>query len=216
MNTPTLSPQEAQDHAVFMALMWAMSRPGEVQTFEARTEARLRESTEFSGTLPGGTSLWPGGENALEAVGKALLDLETSFYSPDPTLHQTFIRLGAWAESPEKAAYQFYTVMDEAALESISRASVGTLLFPEQAAAIVVIAEMNNGSRLRLRGPGIKNFNEVQVELPNHFWSLRNERVSYPLGWDVLILFPSPARGVGAEELEQVIAIPRSVQLEVI
>ncbi len=192
MNTPTLSPQETQDHAVFTALMWALSRPGEIQDFDAR------------------------GDNGLEAVGKALLDLETSFFTTDPALRQTFARLGARLESPEKTAYLFFPVMDEGALETISRASVGTLLYPDHAASIVVVAEFNQGPKLHLRGPGIKDFNEIQVNLPERFWQLRDERVSFPLGWDVLILPPSRLVGEGRGEGEQVIAIPRSTKVEVI
>ena len=188
MNTPTLSPQETQDHAVFMALMWALSRPGEVQTLEAS-------------------------DGGLAAIGKALLDLETSFFTTDPALHQTFTRLGARSESPEKAAYLFFSVMDETALEAIAQASIGTLLYPDHAATIVVIAEIGKGQKLHLRGPGIKDFNEVQVDLPQRFWSLRDERISFPLGWDVILVPPASQakqgdRGVGA--------VPRSVKVEVI
>lgn len=164
MSTPTLSPQEAQDHAVFTALMRALSRPGEVQQLEA------------------------GGKRGLEAVGRVLLDLETSFYTTDPTLSQTFERLGARAETPDRAAYQFFAVMDQIALEAVSRATAGTLLYPDHGATVVVAAELGRGPKLRLRGPGINEASEIRVDLPRRFWSLREERVSFPLGWDVILI----------------------------
>jgi len=167
---------------VFMALMRALSRPGEVQTLEAR------------------------GEHGLEAVGKALLDLETSFYTPDPPLHHTFLRLGARADSPEKAAYLFFPLIDAAALEAVTQASVGSLLYPDHAATVVAGAALENGPRLHLRGPGIKDFKVIQADLPQHFWTLRNQRIAFPLGWD-LILISSEWKLIG---------IPRSTKVEVL
>lgn len=195
MNTPTLSPQETQDHAVFMALMWALSQPGEVQTIAVGDDYGLEG-------IRTADSAWP----SLEAVGKALLDLETSFFTPDPALLQTFTRLGARAESPEKAAYQFFPLLDETALETIAQASVGTLLYPDHAATIVVVGELGKGPKLHLRGPGIKDVNEIRVDLPQSFWSLRDQKISFPLGWDVLLI-----SGQG-----KLIGVPRSSKVEVI
>lgn len=187
MIAPTHSPQEAQDRAVFMALMWAMSRPGEVRQVAVR-------------------------DDPLASIGQALLDLETSFYTASPTLRHRFTRLGARLQPPDTAAYLFFSFVDEEALEVIAKASIGTLLFPDQAATIVVAAQPGKGPRLHLLGPGIKNVNEMQAGLPPRFWQLRNERVSFPLGWDVWLVFP-PER---SEEPMTLAAIPRSTLVEVI
>ncbi|WP_299426944.1 phosphonate C-P lyase system protein PhnH [uncultured Meiothermus sp.] len=182
MKTPSPTPLEARDQAVFLALMWALSRPGEVQKLET------------------------GGANGLEAVGLALLDLETSFYTSDPALYQTFLRLGARPEPPDKAAYLFFSPVDEAALDAIAQAPLGTLLHPEQAATLVLAGALGRGPRLRLRGPGIREATLLEAGLLEPFWRLRAERISFPLGWDALVVF-SQGECVG---------IPRSTLVEVI
>lgn len=187
--TPTLSPAEALEHAVFMALMWAMSHPGEVQTLE--------------------------GLDSLESVGKALLDLETGFYTPSPELQKQLVRLGAQPQTAQEAIYQFYPQVDASALAQIGTASVGSLPHPETGATLVLGAELRYGVRLRLSGPGIQSVREIEIGgIPRDFWNLRNERVSFPLGWDIFLVGPSTSgRGDGGEG---VLAIPRSTHVEVI
>jgi alpha-D-ribose 1-methylphosphonate 5-triphosphate synthase subunit PhnH len=179
MTLPLFTTQEAQEQAVFKALMWALSRPGEAQPLGVQTEA-------------------------LSAVGRTLLDLETSFYTSDPALYQTFRRLGARAEVPERAAYQFFPQVDRSGLEAIGKAPIGSLLHPEQAATLVVVSA-SQALRLRLRGPGIQNSRELKLGLPAELWSLREERVAYPLGWDLFVLEPP-----------YVVGIPRTTRVEVV
>jgi len=175
------SPQELQDHGVFRALMWALARPGEPQP------------------LVGG----------LEAVGRALLDLETRFHTPDPALQRAFLRLGAQAAAPAQADYLFLGTLDEAALEAVAQAPTGSLLYPEGGATIALVGRTGYGPLLRLRGPGIHEEVLVQLGLPPVLWSLRAQRVAFPLGWDLLVLEPAPPGWL-------VRAIPRSVTLEVV
>ncbi len=187
MIPPTPTPAEKREHTAFMALLRAMSRPGEVQSLfdEAGGDAQ--------------------GQGSLVAVGTALLDLESTFYTPDPALQQRLTALGAGLRPPEEAEYLFFPNLDEAALAAISQAATGSLLFPEEAATVVLRVGLGQGQRLRLRGPGIKALREVQVSAPKSLWSLRQERVSFPLGWDLILV-----------TLEGTcICIPRSTQVEV-
>ncbi len=191
--TPVFSPAQAQEHAVFVALMWALSRPGEVQTLEGTHG--LEGIRVANSTVP-----------SLESVGKALLDLETNFYTPDSHLHQQFVRLGAQAKTAQEAIYQFYPQLDESALLQLAQAPIGTLPHPETGATQVLGCELGNGLRLRLSGPGIQGLREIQVGgFPGDFWKLRDERVSFPLGWDLFLLSGNA-----------LIGIPRSTKVEVV
>jgi len=192
--TPVFSPQEAQERETFLALMWALSRPGEVKTFGGASG--LEDSRMAASAVP-----------SLESVGKAVLDLETSFYTEEASLRQSFERLGARFLGPEKAAYQFYPAVGEAQLEALGRASVGSLLAPDGSATAVVACSFERGVKLRLSGPGVLAQREITVSgLPKAFWALRDERVSFPLGWDVFL--------VSAKS--EVIGIPRSTKVEAV
>ncbi len=181
MPTPFPSPQEAQDHAVFRSLLKAMSRPGV------------------------GCPLPHEGMAALQAIGQALLDLETRFYTPDPHLQQQFLRLGARAAGPAGADFLFFPEADERIRADLEQAPIGSLLHPEAGATVVVLTRSLPGARLRLSGPGLAEPAVLETGLPKGFWQLRNERVSFPLGWDVLLVEP---QGVCR-------AVPRSTTVEV-
>lgn len=178
--TPLYTPAEARARETFLALMWALSYPGRVYD------------------LPGG--------NPLTLIGEALLDLETSFFTPDRDLSHVLMQTGARLLPAEAAAYHFYPVLDDRALESIERASVGTMQFPDQAATILVRAVLESGAPLRLRGPGIQDENLITLgDVPAHFWTLRQRAMRYPLGWDVYVIDGS-----------RVVGLPRSTTIEVL
>ncbi|MBF6594478.1 MAG: phosphonate C-P lyase system protein PhnH [Thermaceae bacterium] len=191
---PVFSPQEAQERETFLALMWALSRPGEPKTFGGMSD--LESSRTAASARP-----------SLESVGKALLDLEASFYTGDESLRKVFGRLGARFLGPEAAAYQFYPAVGERELVDLHEASVGTLLAPEQSATVVVACVLEPGLKLALSGPGVRGSSQIQISgLPKAFWNLRDQRVLFPLGWDVFL--------VSAKN--EVIGIPRSTKVEVV
>ncbi len=181
MPTIFLSPQESQDHTVFRSLLRAMSRPGEANPLPLGAKA------------------------ALQAIGQALLDLETRFYTPDPHLQQQFLRLGSRASGPAEADFLFFPEADERIWADLVQAPIGSLLHPETGATVVVLTRPSPGARLRLSGPGLAAPAPLETGLPEGFWRLRNERVSFPLGWDVLLVEP---QGVCR-------AVPRSTTVEV-
>lgn len=183
--SPVFSPQEAQERETFLALMWALSHPGQARDLAMK----------------------PQDLGGLEWVGQAILDLETSFYTPDSALRAAFLRLGARATTPEGAEYQFYPEVGVRSLETLHQAPIGTLLAPEQSVTVVVGCALGSGMKLRLSGPGIQGQREIAVQgLPPDFWVLRNQRTSFPLGWDVFLLSEQGHR--------QVIGIPRSTKVE--
>lgn len=197
--TPVFSAQEAQERETFLALMWALSRPGEPKTFGGGSGL---EDTSASVSAIART-----GVPSLESVGKAVLDLETSFYTGDEGLRKVFERLGARFLEPEAAAYQFYPSVGERELGALREAPVGMLLSPEQSATVVVNCTFGSGVKLRLSGPGVQGSREIVVDgLPLEFWTLRDERVAFPLGWDVFLVSAN----------NQVVGIPRSTKVEVV
>jgi alpha-D-ribose 1-methylphosphonate 5-triphosphate synthase subunit PhnH len=177
-----MTDSEARNHATFQALMWALSHPGRAQI------------------LPGDAS------RALVHIAAALLDLETSCFSPDPSLAREIGRTGARALPPSQAAYQFFPELRAADLDLLRHAPAGTYVAPDEAATLVLGCELGRGRRLRLRGPGIQREAELQVGgLPEPFWELRAAAIRYPLGWDVLLVSGG-----------RVIGLPRTTVVEVV
>ncbi len=182
---PVQSESEARAHDTFTALMQALSRPGRVQT--------------FSGKL-----------GAFEAVSEALLDLETTFFTPDHALETHCRTLGARFTLPQRADYLLFPVLEEAGLHLLEHASVGTLLYPDQSTTLVLGATFSGSSSLKLSGPGIQLEENISVDgISRAFWTLRNEKVRFPLGWDLILL------EVGALSV-RVIGLPRSTRIEVL
>lgn len=180
MSYPPYTPAEARSRETFLALMWALSYPGRIHSL-------------------------PQTPNSLELIGETLLDLETSFYTPDAALHMALSQSGARALPVEVAAYQFYPVLSDAILAEIARASVGTLLYPDTSATLIFPAVFDSGISMKWRGPGIDGVRSVQLEgIPPEFWALRASACRFPLGWDIYF-----ADG------PQLIGLPRSIQVTI-
>jgi alpha-D-ribose 1-methylphosphonate 5-triphosphate synthase subunit PhnH len=175
MTVPPYTVEEAEARETFLALMWSLSYPTRPHT------------------LPPG--------DALLLIGRALLDLETSFYTPDAALMQVLGRTGARAVHPQAAAYHFYPRLDDAALRTIGEASIGVLSFPDEAATLIIATPLTGGSVCWLRGPGILGRAALSAQLPPAFWQQRAQ-TRFPLGWDVFLV-----------EGSRVVGLPRSAQV---
>jgi len=181
MPTPALSAAEARAQATFTALMWALSQPGQAQQLPA------------------------GGLAAFSAIAEALIDLETSYYTDHPELHQILARSGARARPSSAAMYQFYPQLSAATLSLLGDAPAGTYTYPDESTTLILGCALGGGSRLRLRGPGIATVTELWVDgIPVAFWALREQICRYPLGWDVLFVAG-----------DCVLGLPRTTQIEV-
>lgn len=169
MATPLYTPEEARDRETFLALMWSLSYPTRPHK------------------LPEG--------DPLHLIGHALLDLETSFYTPDIALMQALHRTGARATQPPTAAYHFYAQLDDAALRTISEASIGSLSYPDTSATLIIAASFSGGTKYRLSGPGIQGSTVIAPALPREFWKQRAQS-RFPLGWDVFLVEDSRVLGL--------------------
>ncbi len=179
MSTPIFTAEEAAHRETFLALMWALSYPGRAQTLPSR--------------------------EPLVAIGVALLDLETSYYTPNSALDSLLRQTTALPAPIASADYIFYPALTAADLDTLRQASIGDMLFPDRAATLILGCSFDNvGITLKLSGPGIKASTTVRVGgLPIAFWQLREQSRCYPLGWDIFLV-----------DGDQVIGIPRSSTLE--
>lgn len=182
MLTPTLSSAEIRTRSAFLGLMWALSHPGRRQP------------------LPGAVT---DPNVALHVIGETLLDLETTFFTPDAGLAYTLQQTTARAESADVAAYHFYPYVNEQTLALISQAPVGDMLYPDRAATLVLACALDSGPEFRLKGPGIAASTLIRAALPLAFWDLRNRTLRYPLGWDLFLVHNG-----------EVIGIPRTTTVE--
>lgn len=163
---PLYTGEEARTRGTFLALLWALSHPGRIQE------------------LP------PADADGFLLIGQALLDLETSYYTPDPALAERLARTGARALEPDLAAYHFYPTLDAIpALNLLEAASTGTMLYPDQAATLFIGCQLGQGDRFTLSGPGIQAIEHVSIGgVPPALWRLRKQVSRYPLGWDVFLV----------------------------
>lgn len=183
MTHPNYSVEEARTHDTFMALMWSLSYPGKFYTLP-----------ENSG-------------DALKSIGDTLLDIETSFYTDDATLVPHLQRAGARLLAPERAAYHFYPQLDEAELASVRQANIGTLLYPDEGATLIIGATFGTGLSLTLSGPGIPPSAPRTVTVggvPAGLWQLREQAIRYPRGWDLYFV-----------DGDSVLGLPRSTVVRI-
>jgi alpha-D-ribose 1-methylphosphonate 5-triphosphate synthase subunit PhnH len=181
---------EARLHGTFTALMWALSFPGRVR--------RLPTT----------------GPTAIECIAEALIDLETTYYTPDRELAGRLALTGARAAPHSVAKYHFYPKLAGTDAENLVEAPTGSFAFPDDSATIVVggvsVRDVpSHGqalTRLRLRGPGISGVTELALEgVPPVLWNVREQAIRYPLGWDIFLV------GDGA-----VVGLPRTTVVEVL
>jgi alpha-D-ribose 1-methylphosphonate 5-triphosphate synthase subunit PhnH len=178
---PAPTAEELDERDTFLALMWALSYPGRV-TRMARGIAGARES--------------------LVACGRALLDLETSYYAADDALEVAFSRSGARHVPVADAQFVFFSQLAEADLPLVEMARGGRIDYPDEAATVLVACDLDApaGSLWSLRGPGVASAQTMRLAgIPDGFFTVRERKLRYPLGIDVFLV------GAGA-----VIGLPRT------
>lgn len=170
--TVVQSPAEALSRDTYLALMWALSYPGQAHAL-------------------------PAGEDAFISIGRTLLDLETSFYCADETLAAALRETGARFKPLHEAAYVFMPhTLDMPALDQLQ---LGTHAYPDTGATLIAGCNFDAGdaSITTWRGPGIASPRRVLLgNVPPTFWSLRSEMIHYPLGFDVFFVSKSCVMGL--------------------
>lgn len=176
LESPSLSIQEARARDTFLALMWAFSYPGQPADLPL-----------VANTLP----------HNFIAIGESLLDLETSFHSPNEVLTKELKRTGAAEDTAARANYLFYPRLTPAHMADIGQASRGTMLYPDQSATLIIGCRFGRGTPLKLEGPGIAHRRTIIVgDIPSEFWKLRQKQLAFPLGWDIVLVFRAAVIGL--------------------
>jgi alpha-D-ribose 1-methylphosphonate 5-triphosphate synthase subunit PhnH len=140
------------------------------------------------------------------AILSALVDGETNLADPEQLLPaELWQALEVRRAIPEKAAY----ILLDGSKAPVILPQLGTLEAPEGGATILLIVTSLRvvnvgGLRLKLTGPGIKEFTYVNVDGLNPAWiESRNEWVSaFPLGVEMIL-----------SDANQFVALPRSTRI---
>lgn len=176
MAHPLPSDFELHTNAGFEALMWALSRPALPQRLPT-----------------------PG----FGAIIDALIDRECRVFADDPDLASHAGRAGAELVPVLRADHVFFS--DFASLAPLHELPVGSDLYPDDGATLVISARFGEGEDLRFTGPGIDgSLTERIGGLPEGFWNLRRDLIRYPMGFDIFLI-----------DGDNVIGVPRSTIVEV-
>ncbi len=177
LTVPTPSVSERRDNQTFEALLWALSRPGRPRTLPE------------AGDIP---------------LLNALVDRECRVHAADPLLIPAVLKTGAAVAELDAADHIFAGKLRD--LTVLERIQLGSDLYPDDGATLVVHVDLNTGPTLRLTGPGVDGNEELQIGgLPDSFWQRRAEVMRYPTGFDLFCV-----------DGDQVIGIPRSTEIKVL
>ncbi len=170
------SDDEAHANATFEALLWAFSRPGKIRTLAANGEA---------------------------SVIAALVDRECRVHTTDPLLIPQVMRTGATIAEPPQADHLFLGHLASANI--LKSVALGSDVYPDAGATVVLRAEFDTGATVRLDGPGVDGSLSVQIDgVPQGFWGLRADLIRYPMGFDLFFI-----------DGDRVMGIPRSTTVKV-
>lgn len=157
---------ESRSNLTFEALMWALSRPGDVRS------------------LP---------EAGFESILETLVDIECTAFADTPALRARIVASGAMlADRIATADHVFVSTIESAEIAEIN---CGSALYPDDGATLVA-AVPHEGQRLRLTGPGINGLTEVRLALPPGFWAMRELLCSYPEGFDCFFVDGASVIGI--------------------
>ncbi|MQY42535.1 phosphonate C-P lyase system protein PhnH [Epibacterium sp. SM1969] len=172
---PEFSPQEQRANAAFDALLKSLARPGMVHQLPEAGETCLID---------------------------ALIDRECRVYSADPLLLPQIMRCGAEIADAPQADHLFLGRLSS--VDMLNSLRLGSDLYPDEGATLIVRAKLGEGAALCLKGPGINGSETVQVSgLPEGFWATRRAVMRYPMGFELILL-----------DADRLMAIPRSTDVE--
>jgi len=165
---PQRSEEEVRANAAFDALLWALSRPGQVR--------QLPEPGEAS-------------------IIAALVDRECRVHAADPLLIPQISATGALLSEIGAADHVFLGRLSASAI--LSAVQRGSDLYPDDGATVILRATLGEGAALRLTGPGVDGACELRVAgLPEGFWQARADLIRYPTGFDLFLVDGTRVVGV--------------------
>ena len=151
--------EDLADLAAYDALMWALSRPGEVRV------------------LP---------EPGMGSIIAALLDRECRVHVQEPELMPAVLNTGAIIAELGEADH---VLMGRAfAPAMLADLAMGSDLYPDEGASVFLPARIGQGQALRLSGPGIEGSVECRIDLPPETWTIRARAMRYPMGFELFLV----------------------------
>lgn len=177
----TVAPPDAVElraNATFEALMWALSRPGDIRD------------------MP---------EAGFSAVVETLVDLECIVFSDEPDLRAQIAATGALqAEDVSEADHVFLSSLEGAEARLVAL-RCGSALYPDDGATLVAAVRHGVGQRVRLSGPGVDGVLDVTLGIAPGFWAMRAMLCAYPEGFDMLLVDGRSVIGIPRSTLVEVI-----------
>lgn len=168
---------EARDNATFEAVLMALSMPGTIRG------------------LPG-----PG----VAPVALALVDRECRAFADDEETAALLAATGATMVPAELADHLVTQLTTDESLAKLARVPVGSQLYPDQGATVIVPAEIGVGKTLRLEGPGIETVAKIALGgLHPGLWAARARLCRYPVGIEMIFV-----------DGNRIVALPRSTSVE--
>lgn len=139
----------------------------------------------------------------FESVVTTLVDRECTAYTTDALLGQHIQKSGARLVEIGDADFVFCSASEISTL--MLQLKTGSDLYPDDGATLVVLGGQKTGTLVTLTGPGIATSVQVDAfEIPKAAWARRADCIRYPMGFDMVIV-----------SNDQVLAIPRSTQVEI-
>ena len=179
ITAPARHSDEIIANATYEALMWALARPGAVQH------------------LP---------KAGFGAIIDTLVDRECRVFASDAGLTGRIAATGATLAHAAVADHAFLVLDTPAGMAALREVPVGSNLYPDEGATVFASAELGNGRRLRLSGPGIETSMEIRIGgIPDEVWTIRSARCLYPTGFELFLI-----------DGERVLGLPRSTTIEVL
>jgi alpha-D-ribose 1-methylphosphonate 5-triphosphate synthase subunit PhnH len=188
---PRESHSQRYERWVYLTLLRSMANPGQWENFP---KTDMHSPTGFL--------------SAFQMGCRCLLDAEPMIWCElgnSPLISALSDLRLRWTSDPSEADYLLLNLDPSRIMNCIHSLKVGTPLYPNASATLLIGVPNRNGSfqKANLSGPGIRG--ERIASLPaidGNFWSARNTACRYPLGWDV-ILFSN----------EAVMSVPRSTNI---
>lgn len=154
------SSAEQRANATFEALLWALSRPGQIRTLPEVGEGQIID---------------------------ALLDRECRAYGADPLILPAIMRSGAQVAELPAADHVFLGTLTS--LAPLREVAQGSDLYPDDGATVILNARFGAGQPLRLSGPGIEGVLHLSIDgVPEGFWQERAHLMRYPMGFELVLL----------------------------
>ena len=154
------SPEETRANQTYAALLWALSRPGQIKELPCAGEVCIIE---------------------------CLIDRETRVHCAEPDLMSALLRTGAELVTLPQADHVFLGICERA--EVLKDVAQGSDLYPDAGATLVIRAKLHQGRKLRLTGPGVDGSLTLTIDgLPDGFWTLRAQVMRYPMGFDIFLI----------------------------